>query len=581
MNQTIAILPAAEALSIVIPAHYAGAGVALFCAMVALVGFRSTHYRAFIACCICVIVAQLSQIDYYQAQTVAAAARSLMWQTAAFIAAIPALFLFFASYTGQRRIAPWFISIFVACAVILAIHFSLPFGVRFVSLQPAAPFVLPWGETLARYKGEASAWNALVRLSSFLIFVWAVARSVIHYRNGHRRAGILLGVYLLLQSASLFHSTLIDFGAVQSIYTAGFGINLLALLFSVNLVLDLRDRTIAHEKSIDALHETNRRLAQAEQEVRQLVYRDPITGLPNRNQFRSEALRQLQQAEQGGQLGAMVLLDLDHFRIINDALGHDTGNAVLLEVATRLKSVTGDKVFIGNLGGDSFVAILPLAKGEEPTSTAMTFAQQWLASISPEIQVGDHRLHVAASVGIAMYPQAGAGGYTVFRQAEMAVYDAKARGRHTVRIFHPDMGDDVDLQLNMQRGLRTALENRELRLNFQPITRSDGSVHSIEVLLRWQHPELGMVSPAKFIPVAEQTGMIHAIGQWVLQESCACIARWRRDGIVFGDHVAINVSAWELMEVDFVARIKTILDEHDIDPRWLMIEVTESALLFD
>ncbi len=581
MNPTSAMLPATEALSIVIPAHYAGAGIALFCATVALVGYRSTHYRAFVACCLCVVVAQLSQIDYYQARTVEAASRSLIWQTAGFIGTIPALFLFFASYTGQRRVAPWFMGIFAASLAMLAIHFSLPFGIRFVSLQPVTPFVLPWGETLARYTGDASAWNALVRTSTLLLYIWAVARTIIHFRAGHQRAAILLGVYLLLQFATTVHGTLIDFGLVDSIYTAGFGIIFLALLFSLNLVLDLRDRTIAHESSIRELLETNCRLAQTEQEIRKLVYCDSVTGLPNRNQFREEVLRQVRQANDGGRRGAMLLLDLDHFRIINDALGHDTGNAVLLEVATRLKQVGGENAFIGNLGGDGFVAILPLAADAEPTSTASTFARQLLASISPEIHVGAHRLRIAASVGIAIYPQPGVSELTVFRQAEMAVYDAKARGRHKIRIFHPEMGEEVDLQLSMQKGLRTALENGELTLNFQPITISTGSIHSVEVLLRWQHPELGKVSPTKFIPVAEQTGMIHAIGQWVMREACACIARWRRDGIVFGDHVAINVSPWQLIEVDFVARVKASIEEHHIDPSWLMIEVTESALLFD
>ncbi|MBL8521405.1 MAG: EAL domain-containing protein [Betaproteobacteria bacterium] len=578
------MLPDPSALAIVIPAHYACAGVAFFCAVVALVGYQRLTYRAFSICCLCVGGTQIGQAEYYTAQTVEQAAASIKLQTGMWLLVIPQLFLFIGAYTRQVRIAPWYAGLCVVFGVLVVANWMMPVGLRFESLRMADPLVLPWGETLARFQGESTAIGTFARLLIVPIVVWAAIRTWRHYRAGYRRAAILLGIYLALQVASMVHGRLIDHGILQSFYSAGFAFMALMLVMSVNLLLDLVQRSAQLKHALTDLQASTALREAAEHREHELAFTDTVTGLPNRNKFREEALRLFAAAHHEKSDLAILLLDLDHFRHVNDALGHDVGNGLLRQVAGRLTQANAGQAFLANLGGDGFIAMLNIPAGtpaEEAEMRARALASNLQGALAGEFAVGTHRLHIAASVGIAFHRGSVETGYTTFKNAEMAMYEAKARGRRAIRVFQPQLAEAVARRLRIQDGLRAAQQRGELVLEYQPVVAADLRTASLEALVRWHSAELGRVSPAEFVPIAEQTGDIHPIGAWVLDTACAQIGAWTRSGVRFGAHVAVNISPWQLMQDEFVAQVQAALVRHGIQPGQLMLEVTESALLFN
>ena len=574
---------ATQALVIVIPAHYAGAGIALFAAAVSIVGYRQALHRAFVMCCICVAGMQFAQISYYQSQSIAEAARALHWQGSFILVLIPFFFAFIALYTGQSHVRQWFIAIAVICTAVLVAHLIAPFGLRFSSLEVAQPIITPWGEKLSVFNGDISIWNISLRFLVVAITFWAGWRSLVQYRRGERRAALLLACYLSLHVAAFVHGALIDMGVVRSIYTAAFAFAAVPLLMGFSLVMDLDERTRAQARMLHELGEANQNLRSAERDIAILAHFDPVTKLPNRAHFREHAGKILRATGDPGLGGALLLLDLDHFRTINDGLGHHVGDEVLREVAVRLQSVVSEQSMLANLGGDGFVVLCENhgtdANGIRAAATQL--ANQMMAALQAPMQIGEHRLHVVASIGIASFPQPAASPFDIFRQAEIALYRAKDQGRHTTRFYQSSMRIAVEQRLAMDRHLRGALERREFSLYFQPQVDADSCITGVEALLRWRNPELGLVSPVLFIPLAEETGLIRPIGNWVLEAACDQLVAWIHDGVQFGDHLAINISPWQLSDPLFVEGLEKLLTSRSLDPRRLMIELTESSLLFD
>ncbi len=576
-------LVATQAIAVVIPAHYAGAGIALFAAAVAIVGYRQALHRSFIVCCICVAGMQFAQIGYYQAKNVADAVQALHWQGSFILALIPFFFAFVALYTGQRSIPRWFIAIAAACTVLLVAHLMAPFGLRFSTLELAPPIIMPWGEKLSGFKVSMSMWNVSLRILIMVVTFWAVWRARVQYLRGERRSALLLVCYLGLHLAAFMHGALIDLGVVRSIYTAAFAFAAVPLLMGFSLVMDLDERSRTQARMLHELEESNQSLLSAKRDIAMLAHFDPVTKLPNRAHFREHAGKALRATGEPGLGGALLLLDLDHFRTINDGLGHHVGDEVLREVATRLQSVVGEECILANLGGDGFV-VLCENRGSDANgvrAAAIHLANQMMAALQAPMQVGEHRLQVVASIGIASFPQAGAGPFDIFRQAEIALYRAKDQGRHTTKFYQSSMRIAVEQRLAMDRHLRGALERREFSLHFQPQVDANRCITGVEALLRWRNPELGMVSPVLFIPLAEETGLIRPIGNWVLEATCDQLAAWIHEGVEFGDHLAVNISPWQLSDPLFVEGLEKLLSSRSLDPRRLMIELTESSLLFD
>lgn len=314
----------------------------------------------------------------------------------------------------------------------------------------------------------------------------------------------------------------------------------------------------------------------AEERIRALAYHCPLTGLPNRLLLKDRLQHALANARRGRSGLAVLFVDLDHFQYVNDSLGHAVGDQFLTEIAGRLNVCIREIDTVARVGGDEFVIVLENLRDK---ADVVAIAGKIRAALTRPIQVGARPLHASASLGIALYPEDGEDADTLMRNADTAMYQAKAQGRDTHQFFAPHMNDHVRERLDLENTLRQALERDEFELFYQPIVdlRNDMLVCA-EALIRWRRPDIGLVAPDKFIPIAEETGFIVEIGEWVLQRACRDFAAWRAQG-VSPPRFSVNVSPRQFRQPGLSARIRAILAAHDVAALELDLEVTEGALM--
>ena len=303
---------------------------------------------------------------------------------------------------------------------------------------------------------------------------------------------------------------------------------------------------------------------------------DPLTGLPNRALFDDRLASALKQSARHEQMLAVLFLDLDRFKIINDTLGHTVGDTLLVALSRRLCSAVRAEDTVARMGGDEFIFILRDLKSAEH---AVKPAQKILEAIRPPFHVGGHELHVTASIGISLYPADGPGADQLLKCADIALYRAKERGRDRIQLYNPALNVRVFEQMVLEKRLRRALEQRQFVLVYQPQVGLDsGAVVGFEALLRWRHPELGLVAPDEFVPLAEENGLIQPLGSWVLRTACSHHQAWREAGHP-ALRLAVNMSARQFECNDLDQHIRAVLDETGMDPRCLELELTESVLM--
>ena len=313
-------------------------------------------------------------------------------------------------------------------------------------------------------------------------------------------------------------------------------------------------------------------------QLQYLAYHDVLTGLPNQLLVKDRLAQAAAFSDRAGGRVALLFLDLDNFKAINDSLGHPVGDALLRAVAERLIGCVRDTDTVSRQGGDEFVLILANAQS---TDDIATFAEKMLERLSVPFQIDGHELSTSASVGIAIHPDDSREFDTLLKKADTALYEAKAAGRNTYRFFAERMNFEASEYLEVRSGLRRALENNELSLCYQPqIDLVSGEVFGAEALLRWHHHERGWISPARFIPVAEESGQIVAIGEWVLRETCRQIAQWRAHGLP-ELVVAVNLSGVQFKRGNVERSVLSALREFDVPARLLELELTESILISD
>jgi diguanylate cyclase (GGDEF)-like protein len=306
-------------------------------------------------------------------------------------------------------------------------------------------------------------------------------------------------------------------------------------------------------------------------ETRRLAFEDTLTGLMNRSAFQERAVHALAQAKAGGAPVAFHVLDVDEFKDVNDTLGHDVGDMLLAAVGERLRSVTGHEGVIARLGGDEFAIMQTNAARER----AADLAWRLLDAFGAAFHLDDHHIAVNASIGIAIAPDDGSSLAEIMKHADLALYAAKAAGRGRSRFFTRELADTMRNRRAVATDLKQALDRNELALNFQPIVclRTMALV-GFEALLRWNHPTRGMVAPADFIPLAEDQGMIHGIGHWVLREAFRQARRWPESV-----EVSVNISPVQLRSHAFAAHAIRIADEEGLAPHRVTLEITETAIL--
>ena len=340
-------------------------------------------------------------------------------------------------------------------------------------------------------------------------------------------------------------------------------------------------QNLLHEPSVNAIVLNYRDVTQRRMTEKQLEYRahyDALTGLPNRVLFRDRVVNGLAQAHRNRRALAMMYLDLDHFKLVNDGLGHSFGDALLAAVASRLQRSLRASDTISRIGGDEF-AILINDAGD--SNAIASIARKLLDSLAESFRVDDHDLYVTASVGISLYPSDGADVETLVKCADAAMYRAKELGRNQAQLFTPSMNERYVHRLAIEQNLHQALERGELELHYQPIwDRVRRRIVSVEALLRWNDPRRGIIAPAEFINLAEETGLILPIGDWVIRRTCEQVRQWRDAGLA-DLRVSFNISPHQLQQAEFIGVLREAIEAHDIDPRLLQIEITETAAMLN
>ncbi|NJM95992.1 MAG: EAL domain-containing protein [Phormidesmis sp. RL_2_1] len=305
---------------------------------------------------------------------------------------------------------------------------------------------------------------------------------------------------------------------------------------------------------------------------------DQLTELPDRVLFTQQMVRAIAAAAEQDTMLGVAFLDLDRFKNINDTLGHEAGDCLLQQVAERLKSCLRGYDVVARWGGDEFTLLLCALRSSEDISNIL---ERILQRLSAPFYIQGEELYVTASLGIALAPYDGEDEQTLLRNADAAMYQAKAQGRNNYQVYFEEINADARTQLNLETDLRKAIDNNELFLCYQPqVDLLSGQWIGLEALIRWQHPSLGLISPAKFIPIAEDTGLIEPIGRWVLQKACTQYRQWRQMGFP-QLRLAVNLSAHQFHRSHLVRSIMQILKNTDFDPHYLELEVTESAAMHD
>jgi len=313
---------------------------------------------------------------------------------------------------------------------------------------------------------------------------------------------------------------------------------------------------------------------EAQAQIARLAYYDTLTGLPNRARLRdmiSEAI----QACAAGKHVALAFLDVDNFKDVNDTLGHSAGDELLVEFARRLRAQIQPGDMLGRLGGDEFVVVLPNRDAAE----AATVASRMTEAFVLPLRIGTREVPMSASIGISIYPDNATDIDTLIQQADAAMYKAKRAGRSTYRFFSADMNGLAEQRLAHSAALRSAIATNALKLHYQPQIRTiDGAIHGVEALARWHDPVLGDVSPAKFIPLAEECGLIEQIGLWSIREACRQMAEWRKAGVDI-PCVSVNLSPINFQNANLASAVAGILADHGLPPEVLMLEITEGVFL--
>jgi diguanylate cyclase (GGDEF)-like protein len=307
------------------------------------------------------------------------------------------------------------------------------------------------------------------------------------------------------------------------------------------------------------------------------VLHDPLTDLPNRTLFLDRLALALARLRRNQASVAVHFIDLDNFKVVNDSLGHGAGDTLLVELATRLRSAIRPSDTIARFGGDEFVV---LCEDISDARGAVAVGQRIVDAASVPFMLAGREMFVSASVGVALALDGDSTPETLLRDADVAMYRAKERGRGRVEVFDEALRARIMERLDLENGLRRALQRDELRVYYQPeMSMSQDRMVAVEALVRWEHPERGLLEPADFIPLAEDTGMIVAIGEWVLREACRQVAEWRAAGADID--VAVNVSARQLTQPDIVEVVRSALDDSGLPAASLCLEITESAVMRD
>jgi diguanylate cyclase (GGDEF)-like protein len=426
--------------------------------------------------------------------------------------------------------------------------------------------------------------SVLIAIGASFAALWLASRlrhgRSLAVRLGRMAAAVVMGLaitgmHYTGMAASIFapNSYCVGLGSVDNRWLAvTIAVFALAVL-SIAMVMMLYDSHIDNKARTHT-----QALEQANDKLQHLATHDPLTGLPNRLLLEDRLAQLIAHAERQPQQFAVLVLDLDRFKSVNDSLGHHTGDELLKGVTRRLSALTRRSDTLARLGGDEFVMLLNDIAGPQD---AEALAAKIMDCLSRPFRLESIDVHTSPSIGVSIYPHDGTDPDALLVHADAAMYHAKKAGRNTFQFFAPEMNAFAHERLEMENGLRRALAGKQFELYFQPKADiASGQANSVEALIRWNHPTKGLVPPDAFIPLAEESGLIIPIGEWVLHEACRQARSWQLAGLA-PMRVAVNLSAQQFKQRNLLETVQSALRSADLEPRFLELELTESAVMHD
>jgi len=319
-------------------------------------------------------------------------------------------------------------------------------------------------------------------------------------------------------------------------------------------------------------------LKNAENRLLQLAQHDPLTNLPNRLLFNNRFSQAISRAQRGNMFVALLIIDLDRFKEVNDVFGHTAGDLLLIEIAKRFVASVRESDTVARLGGDEFIILLNDLTNINDYEIVV---QKILENIARPYMVNADEINITASIGISIFPINGNNVENLMKNADLAMYSAKNQGRNLYKLFSPSMSTSISEKMDLEKSLRKVLANNELLLFYQPVIDiSTGMIISVEALIRWKHPDSGVILPARFMLLAEESGLIITIGEWVLRTACAQAVTWQKSGYP-PIRISVNLSEKQFRQKNLIDNILGILDETGLDPKYLLLEITESTAIHD
>lgn len=565
---------------------FLAAGIAFAAGLQNLVLAACGHRRAihlhFSMLCILVALFLCADAALYATTSVQSVAAILRFRVTVSLIFLPFFVAFLASYTYQRNYAPWIALISVICGCLVMVNLTMtPYSLRFTSLAFGPPIQMPWGESLKSYTGQISFWNVPLRALFASSMAWGIYRAWVMHRIGKQRTSLLLAGALAMMFMGLLAGALIELGYLQTIYPVGPAFLSMILFMDVALSLDLIRANRSLSATTNELIQRMELQQKAEERARHVTAHDLLTNLPNRFTFVEALDVQLNDAEHAGKHGAVILFGLDNFRVVNEVLGHHVGDDFLRQVAKRVGGldVTGGQLF--RVADDEFALLLECADCDivDVQSRAWRCAEQCMASINLPFLHNGEALRLGSCAGITHFPVSGDSPAFILQRADLALQNAKAFGKGRIQFFEPDMQAAVSVRMKLEQDMQNGLNRGEFVVYFQPQVSPQGEVLGAEALLRWRHPHLEHVSPATFIPIAEQSGVICSIGEWVLRQVCEQIRAFDHAVPEFKGHISVNVSAQHFMRQDYEEEVRRCIAMHGTDAQRLTLEITESAFI--
>ncbi|MBS1210597.1 MAG: hypothetical protein H6R19_2995 [Proteobacteria bacterium] len=568
--------------SLLTSAYLISVGILLMAAAhAAILAHGSGHPRtnwSFAALCLGFAGFQLFNAMQYSAPDLPRALAAHRWANFFSILVVPLIAFAAASLDAKKRPLRLFAGLLGLACLAIAYNFMSPFGYRFYSLAPDQVFTFPWGESLRVLQGQPTLVYRLVRLTSLCVMVYTMNVTLSLMRMKERLSSMIIWIGLAIMGITLALGSMSDSGVIAMPYLGGFGFVFLAGAFSLLVRKEMLAHAQQEQRITRALAEAMQERHRANERADKILHQDALTGLPNRAGFCIRLENLLGLNRRLGTKLAVVLFDINHLGAIKGTHGLTTSDEVLRRVSQRLCARIRDSDVLARTRSDGFALIASHIRTDAGIGV---FCEKLSSLFADPVEIDGLHFQLTASTGMAIFPNDAMTAGELLAAAELALHEAKHTGTNQLRAFDPSMKEKLQQRINLESALREAIGRQQFFLCYQPqVCATSGRTLAVEALIRWQHPEYGLVSPLDFIPLAESTGLIIQIGAWVIETACSQLAAWQQAG--HGSlRMAVNLSAAQLLDPQLEDTLLGALARNGLAASDLELEITESVLIQD